>query len=405
MDNWLNNLLHKEYKIGKMQLSFLHLMFIFGITLTTMIMRWQLRDNETWDYYAGFGLWVDMINEAGGFKGLAGDFYDYTPMYVFIVWLFSFLPIKLLYVVKGFSVIFDVIMAFTSAKIVYDITRNRTRAVGIYGIMLILPTVANNSAMWCQCDVIYTTAILWCIYFLMNDKPAKGMFFYGIAFALKLQSVFVLPALIVLWAMKKIDLKHFLFMPLMYCVGILPAFLAGRSIKSLLSIYFVQAEKSPQLSLGYPNIYQMLGTKFFLDEYSAAGIWLTLGILMFMMYYIAKSGVIIKKEFIIVMFLLFELTTMCFMPFLHERYAYLGDLLTVILAFVFLEKFYVALIQQLISYSAYSVVLSAYVNVPIVIYSALTLFLVLDLGYSVYRYIQTGGDEKVLGKPFSWRMG
>lgn len=396
VDNYLINLLHKEYKTGKITLSFLHIMLIVGITISAMLLRWCLKDNETWDYYAGWELWINTMKEMGGFVGLSGNFYDYTPMYVFIVYLFSFLPIKLLYVVKAFSIMFDVIMAFTSAKIVYDITKNRTRAVGIYAIMLILPTVANNSGLWCQCDVIYTTAILWAIYYIMNDRPAKGMFFYGIAFALKLQSIFVFPALIVLWAMKKIDLKHFLFMPLMYFVGILPAWIAGRPLKELLMIYFVQAERSPQLSLGYPNIYQLLGTYDMIDEYATAGIWLTLGIMMFMMYYIARSNIKLSKEFIIFMFLLFELVTMCFMPFLHERYAYLGDLLTVIVAFIFLNRFYMALLQQLISYSAYSIILSAYVNVPVVIYSFATLFLVFDIGYAIYKYIISDSDTEQL---------
>lgn len=37
----------------------------------------------------------------------------------------------------------------------------------------------------------------------MKGKPAGGMIFYGIAFALKLQAVFFLPVLLVLWLHKK----------------------------------------------------------------------------------------------------------------------------------------------------------------------------------------------------------
>ncbi|MFA9377135.1 MAG: hypothetical protein ACERKZ_10330 [Lachnotalea sp.] len=387
MDDYLINLLHKEYKIGKMKLSFLHILLVVGVTIVTLAMRYCLRDNETWDYFASWEPWIATMKEMGGFKGLSGDFYDYTPTYVFIILMLSYLPIKLLYIIKAFSVMFDIIMAMVSGAIIFNITKNRTKAVGIYCIMMLVPTVANNSALWCQCDVIYTTAILGAIYFIMNDKPTKGMLFYSIAFALKLQSLFVFPALIVLWALKKIDLKHFLFMPVMYFLGILPAWIAGRPLKELIMIYAVQAEQSPQLSLGYPNIYQLLGTKDFIDVYSSAGIWLTLAFLMVVMFYVAKSRVIVTKEFVIQIVLLFVLIAVCFLPFLHERYAYVADVVAVIYAFIYIDKFYVPLLQILISFSAYSIILSAYVNVPIIIYSFATLFLVFDIGMGVYQYV------------------
>ncbi|PXV90200.1 Gpi18-like mannosyltransferase [Lachnotalea glycerini] len=388
MDQYLINLLHKEFKIGKMKLTFLHILLIVGITYVTLMMRYCMRDNETWDYFASWEPWIAKMKEMGGFKGLSGDFYDYTPAYVFIVLMLSYLPVKLLYSIKMVSVLFDIIMSIMSGVIIYDITKNRTKAIGIYSIMMLAPTVANNSALWGQCDVIYTTAILCAIYHLMNDRPAKGMLFYGIAFALKLQSLFVFPALIVLWALKKVDLKHFLFMPLMYFFGIFPAWIAGRPLKELILIYAVQADKSPQLSLGYPNIYQIVGTTDFLEVYSSAAIWLTLGFMMIVMYYVARSRVNLSKEFIVQLFLLFVLISMCFLPFMHERYAYVADVTAVIYGFIYIKKFYVPLLQILISFSAYSIILSAYVNVPVIIYSFATLFLIFDIGMGVYRYVE-----------------
>jgi Gpi18-like mannosyltransferase len=387
MDNYLIDLLHKEFKIGKMKLTFLHILLFVGITYVTLMMRYCLRDNETWDYFASWEPWIAKMKEMGGFKGLSGNFYDYTPAYVFTVLMLSYLPIKLLYSIKLVSVAFDIIMSIMSGLIIYDITKSRTKAIGIYSIMMLVPTVANNSALWGQCDVIYTTAILCAIYFLMNDKPAKGMFFYGIAFTLKLQSLFVFPALIVFWALKKVDLKHFLFMPLMYFVGFLPAWIAGRPLKECILIYAVQAEKSPQLTLGYPNIYQIVGGNEFIDVYSSAAIWLTLGFMMVVMYYIARSKVEISKEFMIQLFLFFVLLSMCFLPFMHERYAYVADVLSVIFAFIYIKKFYVALLQILISFSAYSIILSAYVNVPVVIYSFASIFLIFEIGMGIYKYI------------------
>jgi len=146
--------------------------------------------------------------------------------------------------------------------------------------------------------------------------------------------------------------------------------------------------------LGYPNIYLITGTTEFLDVYSSAAIWLTLGFMMVVMYYIARNRVQISKEFIIQLFLFFVLISMCFLPFMHERYAYVADVLSVIFAFIFIKKFYVALLQILISFSAYSVILSAYVNVPVIVYCFASLFLIFDIGMGMYYYI--GRNKKCL---------
>jgi hypothetical protein len=124
-----------------------------------------------------------------------------------------------------------------------------------------------------------------------------------------------------------------------------------------------------------------------LDVYSSAAIWLTLGFMMVVMYYIARSKVTISKEFMVQLFLFFVLLSMCFLPFMHERYAYVADILSVILAFIYVKKFYVALTQILISFSAYSVILSAYVNVPVIIYCFAMLVLIFDTGMDIYRYV------------------
>ncbi|OYP49319.1 hypothetical protein CG709_02825 [Lachnotalea glycerini] len=79
---------------------------------------------------------------------------------------------------------------------------------------------------------------------------------------------------------------------------------------------------------------------------------------------------------------------MCFLPFMHERYAYVADVTAVIYGFIYIKKFYVPLLQILISFSAYSIILSAYVNVPVIIYSFATLFLIFDIGMGVYRYVE-----------------
>ena len=68
---------------------------------------------------------------------------------------------------------------------------------------LFLPTVILNAAVWSQCDIIYTLLILECVNCLMKNKKWAGMWFYGAAFAVKLQTLFIFPFLVILWVRRR----------------------------------------------------------------------------------------------------------------------------------------------------------------------------------------------------------
>ena len=94
----------------------------------------------------------------------------------------------------------------------------------------------------------------------------------------------------------------------------------------LLGIYAFQGGKDRwSLSIKFPNIYQIIGNNFFLDEYVKAGMLLILGILMLVMCYMAYQKVRITKEFVILLVVFFGMLTTYFIPHMHERYLYLTD--------------------------------------------------------------------------------
>lgn len=125
---------------------------------------------------------------------------------------------------------------------------------------------------------------------------------------------------------EKVDLKHFITIPVMYFVGILPAWIAGRPFKELIGIYAFQGGKDRwSLSIKFPNIYQIIGNNFFLDEYVKAGMLLILGILMMVMFYLAYQKVQVTREYVILMVIFFGMLTTYFIPHMHERYLYVTD--------------------------------------------------------------------------------
>lgn len=406
LDQVIRNGFDKEFHIrtkkGKQfTIGVWDVMLFLVVTAMALMVRFVLRNVVADDYTIFFEPWVATLREAGGgLKGLNAEFeyVDYTTPYLFILSCISICPyLNTLLLMKLVSIFFDFVAAVAIMFIVYHCTKNTTLSVAAYGCLLLAPTIVSNGAMWAQCDIIFTSFVLWSIYFILEQKPVPAMIFYGIAFAFKLQTFFILPLFVILWMKNRVKLKHFLFVPLMYLVGIIPGLLAGQSFIKLISVYFMQAEGKMDiyaLSHKFPNIYQLVGTDTFLIEYADAGIWLTLGALMVLMYVFARKQYELTDSLILQMGMLFTMTVVFFLPHMHERYAVLVDVLAIAYAFCRRDKFYVPVLVILSSYAGYSIYLAKQTIVPMYIYTIIFIFVMLDLGVGIYREMtnQTGTE-------------
>lgn len=364
-DDCLRSLVSKEWKAGRFRIGFLDLLLLAGMTLMGILIRISLIDVESMDYTVCLKPWVDEFKAAGTFRAICGDFYNYTPLYMYVLYFISLLPIEPLYPIKIVSSLFDFILAIVSAKIVFHLTENRTKSFLTYGILFCLPTIAVNSGLWGQCDVIYVTAIIVSLYFLYQEHPHVSMIFYGLAFALKLQALFVFPLYVFLWVKKKYKIGHFLYLPFMYILTCIPSALAGKSIRELLMVYVDQGNTEPwMLSWNWPNIYLLYGPNNFYEQYSTVGVIGTIAVLMLFLYFMVRKCKEADDKMILRGLLLFALVVPFFLPYMHERYGYLADVLTVILAFVYPEKFYIPMAEVLLSYTAYTGYLHGYSTVP-----------------------------------------
>ena len=350
-----------------------------------------------------FEPWVATLREAGGgFKGLAAEFeyVDYTTPYLLILSFISICPFfNTLYLMKMVSIFFDFVAAIAVAFIVLEETESRKKAIMAYGVMLFLPTIVANGSMWAQCDIIFTSFVMLSLLYMLKDKPRVSFIFYGIAFAFKLQTFFILPLYVLLWVKKKMKIQHFLWVPLMYFIGVIPSWIAGKSLWELLTVYLFQANGEMDiyaLSHKFPNIYQIIGTDSFLREYADAGIYFTLAVLMILMYYIAGKKFIFTKDLIIRMGMFFVMVVVYFLPHMHERYGILADVLSVAVAFYNSKKFYVPLIAVICSFGGYTLYLAQSTVVPMWVYAVLYLGLMIDLGIGIYKDINGMGDKNCI---------
>lgn len=397
MDDKIRSVLTHKISVKKITFTVMDILLFLVLTGFALIMRYALRNVVAGDYKMFFEPWVATLREAGGgIKGLSAEFeyVDYTTPYLTILSFISICPfLNTLLLMKLVSIFFDFVAAFAVMAIVYDRTKNMTYGILGYGALLMVPTVLTNGAMWAQCDIIFTSFVLWSLYFMLKDKPAWSMAFYGIAFAFKLQTLFLAPLYVILWMKGKVKLKHFLFLPLMYVIGMIPSLLAGKSFWELISVYFFQANGQMDiyaLSHKFPNIYQLIGTDSFLFEYADAGIWVTLGALMILMYCFARKQYEMNACLLLRMGMLLTMTVVFFLPHMHERYAILVDVMAIVYVFFDFRKLYILVLTILCSFAGYTVYLAQNNIIPMYVYTILFLLLMLDHARACVKGMQDG---------------
>lgn len=397
MDDKIRSVLTHKIAVKKITFTVMDILLFLVLTGFALIMRYALRNVVAGDYKMFFEPWVATLREAGGgIKGLSAEFeyVDYTTPYLTILSFISICPfLNTLLLMKLVSIFFDFVAAFAVMAIVYDRTKNMTYGILGYGALLMVPTVLTNGAMWAQCDIIFTSFVLWSLYFMLKDKPAWSMAFYGIAFAFKLQTLFLAPLYVILWMKGKVKLKHFLFLPLMYVIGMIPSLLAGKSFWELISVYFFQANGQMDiyaLSHKFPNIYQLIGTDSFLFEYADAGIWVTLGALMILMYCFARKQYEMNACLLLRMGMFLTMTVVFFLPHMHERYAILVDVMAIVYVFFDFRKLYIPVLTILCSFAGYTVYLAQNNIIPMYVYTILFLLLMLDHARACVKGMQDG---------------
>ena len=399
VDQFLRGLVTKKFKIKKFEIGFLDILLLVFATVFGCYIRYALRDVVAGDYKMFFEPWVATLREAGGgFKGLSAEFeyVDYTTPYLLILSFISICPLfNTLILMKMVSIFFDFVAAIAVGFIVYDMTGKKQSGYMAYTVMLFVPTIVANSAMWAQCDIIFTSFVMLSLLYMLRDKPRISLIFYGVAFAFKLQTLFIAPLYLLLWVKKKMKIQHFLWLPIVYFIGIIPSWIAGKNLWELLTVYLFQANGEMdiyKLSHKFPNVYQIIGTDSFLREYADAGIYFTLAVLMVLLYYIAQKNFVFTKDLIIRMGMFFVMVVVFFLPHMHERYGILADVLSVIVAFSNPKKFYVPLIAIGCSFAGYTLYLAQQTVIPLSVYAILYAGLIIDLGIGIYKEINQKGE-------------
>lgn len=394
----LDRIMFREIPMGRVGLRAVDAAFILCLLALAFLIRWQLMPIESADYFGFLEGWMEQIRSGGGFSSLGHEISNYSTPYMVLMCLVSYLTDNDLYGLKLLSVAFDYLGSAAMFLIVYELSGNVRKAVLGMAAVLISPTVILDGAYWCQCDMIYTSFLLLAFYFFLKNNSSYCLLFVGISFAFKLQAVFFLPFLLIMWMKERtVRLRDFLWIPVAYVVGALPAWAAGRSLKEVLWVYFDQTNTYPWGTLEYPNIYALLGEAMpdlrHAGEVAGAGTWMTVILLGCLAYYLYTKEIELTGNFLVTLALFTVALIVYSLPHMHERYGFLVDLLAIPYGLMRVRRLPVACGFMLVSVLAFMPYLIAVHIVPLPYLAIAQLGLIVLVGLDLYRLSQEGQAE------------
>ena len=389
----IDRIMFNKVKIGNITFQVVDLAFILCLFFFGFMIRWKLMPIESADYWGFLEDWMRQIREGGGYRSLGHQISNYTSPYMYIMCFLSYITDNDLYALKLVSVCFDYAASIAIFLLIFQMTENVKKSILGMAVLLLSPTVIIDSAYWCQCDIIYTTFILYALYNFFKNNSKWCLIFIGISFAFKQQVLFIVPFLMIMWLKKRtIRLVHFLWVPVIYVISTLPAWMMGRDFKELRLIYFDQSETYPWGTLEYPNIYALLGEAMpdmrHADEVSGAGIFMTIILLGCLAYYFYTKDINMTDELIMTLALFTVGVIVYCLPHMHDRYGFLIDILAIVYGVINIKKLPITFGFFIVSILSFMPYLIAVHIVPIQYVAIIQLGLIAYVGYDLYKQIK-----------------
>lgn len=314
--------------------------------------------------YSGFlSHWFLVLQTHPGLSAFKTPFSDYAPLYLYLLKILTVIPVSSLYSIKTLSEIFDLLTAGGTVLILRTVTSyTRAQRFFAFSLMLCIPTVWINSAVWGQSDAVYAAPLIFSLWFMLRGSPLGAAVAFGIAVAFKAQAVFFFPVLAGYLLRERRTIPHLAIVPLVYTTSILPAWLAGGSLGRLFTVYLQQAHEYTSLNYNSPSIFaytkglvlsSSAQTELFWLGIAASGIVAVIIAVFVARIHPARSPI----AFIFLAFICVILVPY-FLPRMHQRYFYPADVFSVVYALCRPKQWPVAVSICAVSYMCYMPFLS-----------------------------------------------
>ena len=319
--------------------------FYYGIEL-----RWLLRDFISWDTSVHIQ-WLEYLQQTGLQNALVNPITNYTPMFTYLMGGVNILfpDTESHYLIKLITNFGDLLITVAAYHLLRSAKCSPSKAVAGAATIFVLPTVILNSNSFTQLESLVAAPLIFGISFYLRNRMSLALLYIGVAFSIKLQTVFIFPALVILLIFQDQKLRSFMLVPFVYLITILPVFFAGRDMTDLLLIYKDQTEQFGDLTRNAANVYHWLPDNY--SVFMPLGVLFTFGVLLLVMICKPQNLTSTDNK------LLFITTSLVFITFyfpkMHERYAYFSDVFTVLTAFVIPHLWPAAVLMVAASFCSY----------------------------------------------------
>lgn len=365
------------------------------ITILAVLVRFWGRNCLTGDMKFCILPWYDSF-KANGLSGLEHQVGDYNLLYQSVLALMAKMSYNPMYMVKIFSSFFDFVLACLFVCIVkrlFDI-KDKNILLIAYASVLMLPTIILNSAYWGQVDAMYTVFVLAALALLYERKYLLAFIFLGIALGCKLQAVFILPFIAMLYLNRKdFSLGYGIYAIMSFWALGLLAFINGRSLSAPIDIYLYQIDEYPKMVFNFPIFWNLFQNDYL--YFGKIAIITTVTIIIFGIVSLYSRKDFEKKFFVFAAWIVW--TAVLFLPKMHERYGFLLDILLLLLCFQEKKTIKYAIVTICISLFTYGIYFGGlngfswhkYPDVKILMTLAGTIYFVAYYHFSRYLVFNT----------------
>ena len=309
------------------------------------------------DYRNFLSVWVDFFRTHGGLAALRAPVGNYNVPYLTVLALISGSSLPDLHLIKLFSILFDVVLAWSVMQLVGLFRRGAAWKLAAFFLVLFWPTVVLNGALWGQCDSVYAALAVLSVYLVLSGHPLLGVVSIGASFAFKLQAVFVMPVFLLFWLTRRVKLRHALAFPAVCVVMVLPAVIAGRGLWDALTIPFQQTGSiGTGLNYNSPSVFALFRDVTNPDAAARLGIGAAALVIAALAVWFWLHRDDCSDRALLLAAAVLAAAIPFFLPHMHDRYFFAADALTLALAAAWPQLALPALLCEfasLLGYHAY----------------------------------------------------
>ncbi|HEX4407002.1 MAG TPA: hypothetical protein VH560_19320 [Polyangia bacterium] len=310
---------------------------------TAVAVRATLFPVETIDIRDALAGWFTHLRDHGHFAALKDNVGNYPPSYLYFLALTSYLHVAPIVGIKIIPLAFDLVLACAFQSIAAERTASRWGRIVAFALPLFSPTLVINGSSWGQCDVMYTTFVVLSLRSALRDDWQRAMALAGAALSFKLQAIFFMPALALMFLKARGPWRALLWVPVVFVATMLPALAIGRPVHDLLTLYAGQVGLFHSLTLGCANFYQWIPNAPF-EILRVTGIVLTLSLLVFIACISWLSPAPWRGRERVLLALLTCMLCPFFLPEMHERYFLSADVISLLLPFYMPRRWWIPIL-------------------------------------------------------------